>query len=124
MKPKLIKFKDEVTYKFGDTRLKVLIDGVSSDAEHMSLGWIIFPPGTKTQDHSRTVEEIIYVTKGKAIVATEDEKYELNVGDSIYIPPGLIHRHENPFGEPLEQIWIFAPSGPEKPLRELEKVSD
>jgi quercetin dioxygenase-like cupin family protein len=120
MKPIVVRHKDVPTYKLGDAKTKILIDEVSVETKNLSLGWISFPPNTKTPEHSRTVEEIIYITKGKARVVTNDEQYELNLGDSIHIPPGIIHRHENPSNEPMEQIWIFSPAGPEKMIRENE----
>jgi quercetin dioxygenase-like cupin family protein len=101
---------------------KVLIDGESSDARHLSLGWIRFEPGAKTENHTREVEEVIYVVQGKTVVVANNVEYELNPGDSIFIPPGTEHRHENRGTEVLEQIFIFAPQGPEKALRELPQL--
>jgi putative monooxygenase len=98
---------------------KILIDKQSSDAQHLSLGWIQFEPGAKTDDHTRAVEEVIYVVQGKTVVVTDKGEYAFGPRDSIYIPPGTKHRHENRGTEVLEQIFIFAPQGPEKALREL-----
>lgn len=101
---------------------KVLVDGESSDARHLSLGWIRFEPGAITDDHTREVEEVIYVVQGSTVVVADNVEYKLNPRDSIFIPPGTKHRHENRGAEVLEQIFIFAPQGPEKALRDLPQL--
>jgi quercetin dioxygenase-like cupin family protein len=101
---------------------KVLVDKESSDARHLSLGWIRFDPGAKTDDHTREVEEVIYVVQGKTVIVADNVEYELSPRDSIFLPPGTTHRHENRGAEVLEQIFIFAPQGPEKALRDLPEL--
>jgi mannose-6-phosphate isomerase-like protein (cupin superfamily) len=101
---------------------KVLVDKESTDARHLSLGWIRFDPGAKTDDHTREVEEVIYVTQGKTVIVADNVEYELGPRDCIFIPPGMKHRHENRGAEVLEQIFIFAPPGPEKALRNLPQL--
>lgn len=103
----------------GDKRLRIIVDEISCGAKSLSMGWIAIPPRSRTDDHTRQTEEVIYVLKGATTIVAKDEEYRLSEGDTIFIPPGIMHRHENRESSMLEQIWIFAPSGPERGLRNL-----
>lgn len=117
---KVVRSNEVKTYKGpGDGRTKILLDPKSKGANNLSLGWITFPVGGKTDDHMRDVEEIIYVIRGTTTIVSDGERHELSKGDVVFIPPGVVHRHENDGSEPLEQIWIFAPPGPEQRLKDL-----
>lgn len=59
----------------------------------ISVNEIFFAPGERTADHVHTIRQILYVTGGHGIVATEDEEYEVSVGDVISIPPDEVHWH-------------------------------
>ena len=99
-------------------KAKILVDS-EAGASNVSVGWISFEPGAKTDDHVRSVEETIVVIRGETVIISEGQDYKLSPGDAIFIPPGTTHRHENRGSEVLEQVWIFAPQGPEKKMREL-----
>jgi mannose-6-phosphate isomerase-like protein (cupin superfamily) len=60
--------------------------------------------------------------QGKTVIVADNVEYELSPRDCIFLPPGTKHRHENRGAEVLEQIFIFAPQGPEKALRELPEL--
>ena len=102
----------------GDGRTKILIDS-QNGAENLSLVFIRFPVGGKTDPHTREVEECVYVIKGRTAVVTGDDRVEFGKGDAILIPAGTEHHHENIGTADLEQIVIFAPQGPEAGLRDL-----
>jgi len=103
----------------GNKRLRIILDKFTCDAKNLSLGWIAIPPRSRTDDHTRKTEEIIYVLKGTTTIVAQDQEYTLSKGDAVFIPPGVAHRHENRRTSTLEQLWIFAPPGPERTLREL-----
>jgi quercetin dioxygenase-like cupin family protein len=123
---KIIKSKSRETYIShgtdmapGDKRLRIIVDEISCGAKNLSMGWIAIPPRGRTEDHTRQTEEVIYVLKGATTIVSKDGEYRLSEGDTIFIPAGIAHRHENREPSILEQIWIFAPSGPERGLRNL-----
>ena len=91
----------------------------------IGMGWIIFKPGSVSSMHARDVEEYIYVIKGEATIKLEDgEEIKLGPGDCIFIPPGSIHQHMNKSESDLEQIYIFAPQGPEDSLIDLPVIDE
>jgi quercetin dioxygenase-like cupin family protein len=62
-------------------------------AEELSLALITFSPGAKCKFHTHDKEQILYVTEGKGIVATEDEEIVVTPGMTAYIPAGEKHWH-------------------------------
>lgn len=122
MKPTVVKNSDVEVRKLGEGCLcKILFDS-ENGAKNFSIGTVIIEPNQKTGEHTRDVEELIFALKGETYVITEDEEYKLEEGDSILIPAGIKHYHANKSSETIEQIYLFAPQGPEKPLRNLEFV--
>ncbi|MCL4499468.1 MAG: cupin domain-containing protein [Actinobacteria bacterium] len=101
-----------------DGSTKVLIDA-ESGASNSSLSQIIFPVGGKTALHTRDVEEIVYIVKGRTAIIIGQKRYELGQGDAIYIAPGIEHHHENIGDTKLVQVVVFAPQGPEIVLKRL-----
>lgn len=63
------------------------------DDKELSVSEIFFAPGERTTMHEHTIRQILYVTEGEGIVASEDERHEVSVGDMISIPPGVDHWH-------------------------------
>ncbi len=100
---------------------KILFDSLNG-ADNFSIGTVIIEPNQRTGEHTRDVEELIFALKGETYVITEEKEYRLKEGDSILIPKGIKHYHANKSNETIEQIYLFAPQGPEKPLRDLEIV--
>jgi len=52
-----------------------------------------FGPGVRNKFHSHSQEQILIVTKGKGIVATEKEQISVGPGAIIFVPPGEKHWH-------------------------------
>ncbi|MFC1990580.1 cupin domain-containing protein [Chloroflexota bacterium] len=54
---------------------------------------ISFSKGARNVFHTHTNEQILYVTEGKGIVATEKEEQVVTPGTIIFIPAGESHWH-------------------------------
>ena len=52
-----------------------------------------FSKGARNKFHSHTSDQILIVTAGRGIVATEEEQQVVEVGDIIHIPAGEKHWH-------------------------------
>ena len=52
-----------------------------------------FSPGAKNLFHTHTSDQVLYVTRGKGIIATEQENVVITVGDAAFIPSGERHWH-------------------------------
>ena len=100
---------------------KIIFDSLNG-AKNFSIGTVIIEPNQRTGEHTREVEELIYALKGETYVITENNQYKLKEGDCILIPKGIKHYHENKSKKTIEQLYLFAPQGPEKTLRNLEII--
>ena len=54
---------------------------------------IAFSKGTRTKFHTHESEQVLIVTSGVGIVATETEEHRVTTGDVILVPAGETHRH-------------------------------
>ena len=52
-----------------------------------------FTKGARNKFHSHTSDQILVITNGVGIVATENEEREVTVGDIIDVPAGEKHWH-------------------------------
>lgn len=60
---------------------------------NLSVDQFFFAPGERTTSHTHTIRQILFITGGKGIVASEDQRFEVSAGDLISIPPNLDHWH-------------------------------
>ncbi len=70
--------------------------------------WVHFPDGVRNKFHTHTCDQVLIVTEGKGMIATEDEEIEITVGDVVLIPKGEKHRHGAKPGSPMTHIAILA----------------
>jgi quercetin dioxygenase-like cupin family protein len=75
----------------GDVKRHSLADPESVKEFRASL--ITFSPGARNVFHTHTREQILYVTDGKGIVATEEQEHIVSPGTIIFIPAGERHWH-------------------------------
>lgn len=70
-------------------------DGFSEDFDDrtLSVSEVVFAPGERTNFHTHTIRQILYVTGGTGIVATESDEVAVSEGDLISIPPAERHWH-------------------------------
>lgn len=64
-----------------------------------------FGKGVRNKFHTHDREQILIVTAGRGVVATESEERTVTVGDIVLIPAGEKHWHGS-VGEPFSHIFI------------------
>lgn len=72
----------------------------------VSLNEVIFAPGERTRPHRHTIRQLLYVTGGSGIVATEDEETLVLEGDPISIPSQESHWHDATDEEEFRHISV------------------
>ena len=60
---------------------------------YFSISNINFSPGSRNKSHTHSSDQVLIVTSGNGIVATETEERLVTVGDIIFIPANEKHRH-------------------------------
>jgi quercetin dioxygenase-like cupin family protein len=78
-------------------------------SKNLVIAKVNFGPGVRNKFHSHSSEQILFVTKGKGIVATEKERKTVVVGDIIYIPPCEKHWHGAAEGSKFSHLYIMSP---------------
>ena len=52
-----------------------------------------FAAGARNKLHTHTSDQVLYVTKGRGRVGTESETFDVEEGDTAFIPAGEKHWH-------------------------------
>jgi quercetin dioxygenase-like cupin family protein len=58
-----------------------------------NIAYIHFPEGVRNKFHRHSADQVLIVTEGRGMVATEHGEEALAVGDIAFIPAGEKHRH-------------------------------
>jgi quercetin dioxygenase-like cupin family protein len=65
-----------------------------------------FPIGVRNKSHAHEGEQILIVTRGRGIVATEGEKRSVCEGDVVLIPAGEKHWHGAAEDSEFSHIYV------------------
>jgi quercetin dioxygenase-like cupin family protein len=63
------------------------------DSKELSVNVVNFGKGVRNKLHSHDSEQVLIITAGKGIVATETEERVVTEGDVVLIAPGEKHWH-------------------------------
>lgn len=80
-----------------------------NDAPSLRVSSITFEDGAKNRWHRHTTEQVLVVTDGEGIVASDDEEYQVMQGDVVLIPAGERHWHGAAPGKTLTHLSILLP---------------
>jgi quercetin dioxygenase-like cupin family protein len=83
---------------------------VTNKEAQFSVAYIHFPEGVRNKFHTHSNDQVLIVTQGKGMVATEDREEALGVGDVAFIPAGEKHRHGAVPGSTMTHVSIL-PAG-------------
>jgi quercetin dioxygenase-like cupin family protein len=81
-----------------------LCNEVDISAEHY-----VKPPGHASPRHEHPSAQLIIILKGKMVISTDDEEYDLYEGDAAYIPANEPHALKNALNETSIGVDIFVP---------------
>jgi len=68
-----------------------------------------FDRGIRNKFHSHNIEQVLIVTEGKGIVATEKEEISVAPGDIIFVPAGEKHWHGAAKGSTFSHLYVMSP---------------
>lgn len=75
----------------GDVKRRAIVGADESDQVTALL--VSFAPGGRNVLHTHTFDQVLYITEGQGIVASEDEEHVVSAGDTVVIPAGEKHWH-------------------------------
>ena len=98
------------TTKDGST-IRELLHPARDGNSKQSLAEATVPVGTTTLRHRHhQSEELYHITAGRGVMTLGDEKFAVEAGDTILIPPGTPHSIRNSGNEELKILCCCAPA--------------
>jgi len=68
-----------------------------------------FDRSVRNKFHTHTIEQVLIVTEGKGVVATDKEEITVIPGDIIFIPAGEKHWHGAAKGSTFSHLYVMSP---------------
>ena len=87
------------------TRQPIVTDQMGGN---LIVSVVNFAQGARNKFHSHTSDQILIVTKGTGIVATEQDEIVVKEGDIIYFPEGEKHWHGATKDSEFSHIFVYA----------------
>lgn len=76
-----------------------------------SLAEAVVAPGMHTVLHRhRRSEELYHITAGEGLMTLGGDRFPVQAGDTVCIPPGVAHRIANTGSEPLRLLCCCVPA--------------
>lgn len=66
---------------------------LTPDSTELTVTVVNFGKGVRNKLHAHSGDQVLIVTAGRGVVATEGEERTVSVGDVIFIPAGEPHWH-------------------------------
>ena len=105
IKPSDVKIEEENRPVFiGKVTRQALIDANLS--KNFNAAIVHFTAGAKSMLNTHTNDQILIVTDGKGIIATEQQEFTVGTGDVIFIPAGEKHWHRGAKDSSFSHISI------------------
>lgn len=101
--------KDDRIITLGKLSIRYLIDG--SQTKTMGMFELIVQPGANVpppHSHSNN-EEIVHVLAGKLRYSVGDDTRDLQPGESMHTPKGVVHAFANPFSDAARALIVLSP---------------
>jgi quercetin dioxygenase-like cupin family protein len=94
------------TVRLGPLALRFLVD-----EDKLVMFEFTIPPGAQVpvRHYHESVDEVIYGLAGTTTTSRDGEKHELRTGQSLLIPRGSVHTHENLHAEEAKSLIVMTP---------------
>ena len=106
----------------GAIAARILLDAPTVGCREASLVQLTISPETKLPAHVHpTATEVVYVLAGQGDVTLSGTRQHVGAGDSIAIPPGVVHGFDAG-AEAVTAVQFYLPGGPEQRYRGQDTV--
>lgn len=80
---------------------------IGDEARDLRLTEVTFKDGARNKLHTHTTDQILIVTAGEGIIATEHEQRDIRTGDVVHIPAGERHWHGAKAGADMTHLAVL-----------------
>ena len=91
----------------GDVATQNLV--AEGDAALLRVTSVTFRDGARNKFHRHASDQVLVVTGGRGVVATDDEALSVSLGDVVLIPAGERHWHGAEPGQHFTHLSILTP---------------
>ena len=91
----------------GTVRTQNLV--AEGDASLLRVTAVTFEDGARNKLHRHTTDQVLVVTHGRGIVATESEELRVGAGDVVLVTAGERHWHGAEPGQDFTHLSILTP---------------
>ena len=81
----------------------------SDDSAQVTVTLVRFTDGARNKRHSHSADQVLYITEGDGIVASDEDEHHVRAGDVAHIPAGEIHWHGAQLGCSMAHLSILPP---------------
>ena len=98
------------TLQIGAMQLRFLVDETQGSGDLVVFEFAI-PPNARVPvpHYHRDVDEIVYGLEGTLTTTRNGQKHAVTPGDSVFIPRGAVHQHENLHAETARALIVLNP---------------
>ncbi|MBS7696153.1 MULTISPECIES: cupin domain-containing protein [unclassified Chelatococcus] len=109
--------------RIGELELRFLVDENQGTDNLVMFEFTVPPEARVPAPHfHREVDEAAYGLAGTFTMTIDGEKRELRAGETIFIPRGTVHHHENRHAETARALVVLTPGSISK--RYFEEMAD
>jgi quercetin dioxygenase-like cupin family protein len=114
---RLVSFREtEVEKLEGKTHFWHCRPGMTPEAKLMFVRAQLLPGHAHPFHYHPGIEEVLYILSGEAEQWIEGERRVMKTGDSLYLPPGIVHGTYNTSGMTLDFLAVLSPTPSEGPV--------
>jgi len=88
----------------GTVYIQRLTEGLS---QQIQASVVSFKDGARNTFHTHDNDQILVVTEGEGIIATEGGEWPMSAGDVVFIPAGESHWHGAQPGHSMTHVSLF-----------------
>ena len=99
------------TIKIGQLELNFMQSGETTNNEMVVFEFLI-PPGAKVPipHYHKDVDELVYGLEGTTTSTLDGQAIEVNPGDTLFIPRGATHHHDNRTQSVAKTLIVLTPA--------------
>ena len=80
---------------------------LAPESKDFTMAVVKFAKGVRNKFHTHTSDQILIVTAGAGLVATEEEERRVAVGDVVLLPAGEKHWHGATEDSEFSHIFVY-----------------
>ena len=98
------------TVRIGALELRFLVDETQGSGSMVMFEFVV-PPNARVPapHHHREVDEVVYALQGTVTTTLDGRRHELRTGESLFVPRGSVHTHENLHSDTARALIVMTP---------------